>query len=262
MHRRSRIKRKKPIFKRRFFLLGFLFFVLAGSLGYFLFFSSLFQVQRVLVQGSSKGEEIASRLQKFVPSRILFLETKSIFLARKNTMAQVVFDQFPEVEAARVFSNFPSTLILRVIERKEAAQWCNAHSCFALDANGVIFRPDDSGNFMKIISSNNPQEAVLGETVIEVSLLSILLDFQKSSQELDLLQKAEAKVLAANVISKERVNFSLSEGWKVFYNPQGSLGWQLTKLRLVLEKKIPQDQRGALEYVDVRFGNQAYLKYR
>lgn len=222
----------------------------------------MFQVQRVFVQGSSKAEEMASHLQKFIPSRVLFLETKSIFLSERNNMEQFVLEQFPEVEHARVFRDFPATLSVRVIERKEVAQWCAQDLCFALDSNGVIFRRDELRTSMRISSATGSQHTVLGEYVIEVSLLSILLDFQKRLQELDLLKTTQARVLSAQVISKERVNFLVSEGWKVFFNPQDSLDWQLTKLRLVLEKKIPAEKKGALEYVDVRFGNQAYLKYR
>lgn len=261
-HRRSRIKKKKSILKSRFFLFGFLFFVLAGSLGYFLLFAPMFQVQRMFVQGSSKGEEMASRLQKFIPSSLLFFETKSIFLSQRNNMEQFVLEQFPEVGNVRVFRDFPATLTLRVIERKEVAQWCSQDSCFALDKNGIIFSPADLGAFIRISSSSDPQNTALGEEVIESSLLSVLLDFQKRLQELDLLKKTQVRVLAGHVISKERINFSVSEGWKIFFNPQDSLDWQLTKLRLVLEKKIPPEKREALEYVDVRFGNQAYLKYR
>lgn len=246
--------------KSRFFLLGFLFLVLVGSLGYFLFFSPMFQVQKILAKESASEEEMVALAQKLVPSRVFFLETKSIFLLKRDKMEQLVLEQFPEVENVRVFRNFPSTLVLRVIERKETAQWCTSGSCFALDTNGIIFRSDDSENFMKVVSPSNSQE--LGKRVIEASLLSILLEFQKKLYELDLLKKAETRVLSAHVISEERVNFSLSEGWKIFFNPQDSLDWQLTKLRLVLEKKVPSEQREALEYVDVRFGNQAYLKYR
>ena len=259
---RRRIKKRKPIFKSRFFLFGLLFFVLAGSLGYFLFFSSLFQVQSVLATGSTRGEEMVALSQELVHSRVLFLETKSIFLARRNNMEQLVLEQFPEVEGVRVFYDFPSTLVLRVIERKEVAQWCNTFSCFALDANGVIFRADGSANFMRISSSLVSQEVALGEHVLESSLLSLILEFEKRVEQLDPIRQTKVRVVSSDIVSNARANFLLSEGWKIFFNPEESLDWQATKLRLVLEKKIPIEKRGKLEYVDVRFGNQAYLKYR
>jgi hypothetical protein len=259
---RRRIKKRKPIFKSRFFLFGFLLVILVGSLANFLFFSPVFQVQRVLATESTRGEEMVALAQKFVHSRVLFLETKSIFLAKRNTMEQLVLEQFPEVERVRVFYDFPSTLVLRVIERKEVAQWCNTNSCFALDDKGVIFRAEGSKNFMRIISSLGSQKVALGEHVLAGSLLSLLLEFQSRVEQIDPIRQAKAKILSSDIVSNARVNFLLSEGWKIFFNPEESLDWQITKLRLVLEKKIPTEKRGALEYVDVRFGNQAYLKYR
>ena len=259
---RRKIKRRKPLFKNRFFLFGFLFLVLVGSLGYFLFFSPMFQVQKVVANGSARGEEMVSRVQEFVSSRVLFLETKSIFLSQRKKMEQFLLLQFPEVEYARVFRDFPATLALRIIERREVAQWCARGSCFALDNNGVIFKSDESGTLMKISSANKPQDVALGERVIEASLLAKLLEFQKRVEQIDPLKQAKAKVLSSDIVSNARVSFSLSEGWKIFFNTEESLDWQVTKLRLVLEKKIPAEKRGALEYVDVRFGDQAYLKYR
>ena len=259
---RRRIKKTKPLFKNRFFLLSFLLVIVAGSLANFLFFSPMFQVQRVVENGSTRGEEMVALVQKLVPSRVFFLETRSIFLSKRGKMEQLVLEQFPEVENVRVFRDLPSTLVLRVIERKEVAQWCDTKSsCFALDAHGVIFRPDDSASLMRIFPSDS-QEPALGGRVIEVSVLSTLLDFQKRVEQLDLVGQAKVRVLSSDIVSNARVSFSLSEGWKVFFNPEESLDWQVTKLRLVLEKKIPPEKRGILEYIDVRFGNQAYLKYR
>ncbi|TSD03874.1 MAG: hypothetical protein Greene071421_533 [Parcubacteria group bacterium Greene0714_21] len=225
-------------------------------------FSPMFQVQRVVSNGSIRGEEIVAHVQKLVPSRVLFLETRSIFLFKRNQMEQLVLEQFPEVENVRVFREFPSTLALRIIERKEVAQWCTTNSCFALDNKGIIFKPDDSGTLMKISSVNKPQDVALGERVLDTSLLAKLIDFQKRVEQIDLLKQANIRVLSSGIVSNARVSFSLSEGWKIFFNPEESLDWQITKLRLVLEKKIPAEKRGSLEYIDVRFGNQAYLKYR
>lgn len=260
---RRRIKKRKPIFKSRLFWICFLFLVLTGSLGYFLFFAPIFQVQKVLVKESTRGEEMVALAQKLVPLRVSFLETSSIFLLKRDKMEQLVLEQFPEVENVRVFRNFPSTLVLRVIERKRVAQWCDTKSsCFALDGHGVIFRPDDSAHLIKIFPSDSQTSASLGERVIEASLLGRLLEFQKRVERIELLKQAKARVLFSGIVSNERSTFSLSEGWNIFFNPEESLDWQLTKLRLVLEKKIPQEKRGQLEYIDVRFGNQAYLKYR
>ena len=43
-------------------------------------------------------------------------------------------------------------------------------------------------------------------------------------------------------------------------NPVEVLCLQETKLQEVLEKQISPEKRSRLQYIDVRFGNQAYVK--
>ncbi len=38
------------------------------------------------------------------------------------------------------------------------------------------------------------------------------------------------------------------------FDLKNSIDWQMTKLNLVLEKEIPPEKRGDLEYIDLRFG--------
>ena len=64
------------------------------------------------------------------------------------------------------------------------------------------------------------------------------------------------------IVSGQTVHAMTSEGWNVYLNTQKDLDWQLTKLGVVFERELSVDKRARLEYVDVRFGDQAYLKYK
>jgi len=70
------------------------------------------------------------------------------------------------------------------------------------------------------------------------------------------------KILEVSIISEERLNAKTSEGWEIYFNLEGDINWQLTKLGAVLEKEIPPEKRENLEYIDLRFGNFAPFKYR
>ena len=52
----------------------------------------------------------------------------------------------------------------------------------------------------------------------------------------------------------------MTEGWEIYFTQEEDRSWQETKLREVLEKQIPPEKRSRLQYIDVRFGNQAYVK--
>jgi len=60
----------------------------------------------------------------------------------------------------------------------------------------------------------------------------------------------------------EKLTALTREGWEIYFNLEGDIEWQITKLVAVLENKIPKEQRGDLEYIELRFGNFAPFKYR
>jgi len=49
-----------------------------------------------------------------------------------------------------------------------------------------------------------------------------------------------------------------TEGWTVRFNLKGDLDWQVTELRLALEKQISPEKRKSLEYIDLRFSRVYY----
>jgi hypothetical protein len=69
-------------------------------------------------------------------------------------------------------------------------------------------------------------------------------------------------IVEISIISNERLNIKTFEGWLIYFNPKEDLDWQTQKLDLVLEKQIPLEKREELEYIELRFGNQAFIKYQ
>ena len=64
----------------------------------------------------------------------------------------------------------------------------------------------------------------------------------------------------SSYVSEKRLNTKTSEGWEIYFNLKGDLNWQITELGLVSEKQIPLEDRGELEYIDLRF-SRVYYKY-
>jgi len=64
------------------------------------------------------------------------------------------------------------------------------------------------------------------------------------------------------MVSQDRINVQTEQGWKIYFNPQEDISWQITKLSSVLEKEIPPEDRENLEYIELRFGNLAPFKYK
>ena len=265
-----RIKKKKSIFRNRFFWLGILILIVFIGLFYFLVFSSFFQIKEIKISGNSAfAEALADRqkisveniqevIEKEIEQRVLFLPSKSIFLADFPKIKAKISEIFPQIAQINCKREFPDTLTVTIEERKPTAVFNQEDLYFFLDKEGIIFENTlAGGQLIKIKKAVKDKELKLGDRVLEKELISAILEIE-SKLENDLKIPIE-EVL---VVSDERINIKTSDGWEIYLNPKGDIEWQLTKLRVDLEEEIPQERRKDLEYIELRFGNFAPYKYR
>lgn len=252
------VKRKKSILKNRFFWLGILFLVFIGILFYFFIFSSFFQVKRVIISGNEgvPKEEIKAFVEDNLEKKILFLPTKSIFLANLRKIEKDILNNFPQIAEIEIGRGFPNTLSIIMVERLAIAVFCQNENCFLLDTEGVIFGETKSENeLIKIKKGQKEKTFSLGEKIIEKDYLEKIFKIQKNISELEIK-------IEEFVVFKERLNVKAEEGWEIYFDLKGDLNWQLTKLSLVLKEKIPPENRGDLEYIELRFGDLAPFRYK
>jgi len=265
-----RIKKKKSIFRNRFFWLGILILIVFIGLFYFLVFSSFFQIKEIKISGNSafaeasadrqkiSVENIQEVIEKEIEQRVLFLPSKSIFLADFPKIKAKISEIFPQIAQINCKREFPDTLTVTIEERKPTAVFNQEDLYFFLDKEGIIFENTlAGGQLIKIKKAIKDKELKLGDRVLEKELISAILEIE-SKLENDLKIPIE-EVL---VVSDERINIKTSDGWEIYLNPKGDIEWQLTKLRVDLEEEIPQERRKDLEYIELRFGNFAPYKYR
>ncbi|PIW92789.1 MAG: hypothetical protein COZ88_00305, partial [Candidatus Nealsonbacteria bacterium CG_4_8_14_3_um_filter_34_13] len=62
------------------------------------------------------------------------------------------------------------------------------------------------------------------------------------------------------IIFSDKLAVKMPQGLQIFLNPEENLDWQLEKLKILLKEKISKDALKNLEYIDLRFGNQAIIK--
>jgi cell division septal protein FtsQ len=255
-----RVKRKKSIFRYRFFWLGVLFFVFVVSIFYFLFFSEIFQVEKIIVTGEEKVSKADLKLlvEKKLERKILFFKTKSIFLLNLNETKKDILNNLPQIAEVEINRGLPDALNIIVVERFGLTVWCQAEQCFLLDNEGVIFEKILSGaDLTKIIDQQNINSFTLGDKVIEKEKLNQILDIESKLRD-----NLKILLTAVTIVSEKRLNIKTLEGWAIYFNLQEDIEWQLTKLGAVLEEEILPENRKNLEYIDLRFGNLAPYKYR
>ena len=249
-------KRKKPIFRKRFFWLGTLTLFVVGALSYFLFFSSIFQIEKIIVSGEEKiaKEDIELLAERRLENKVLFLKTKSIFSVNLGQIRQDILNVFPQIAEIEISRGFFDAINILVIERVGLATWCVEDNCFLLDNEGVIFEEvHGEPDLLKIVDKQNLDSLVLGQKVIEDEKLNQIFEVRSR-----LAESIKIFIKEVAIISEERLNVQTPEGWEIYFNLKGEIDWQITELALVLEKQISPERRGELEYIDLRFSRVFY----
>ncbi len=256
-----RIKKQKSIISYRFFWLGILIFVILSSIFYFLFFSQTFQVEKIIVTGEEKvaKEDLKLLVEKKLEKKILFFKTRNIFLVNLNEIKEDILNNFPQIAEVEISRGLPDALNIIAVERFGLAVWCQGEQCFLLDNEGVIFEEifDIDPKAFQIKNLAQVSELKLGDKVIEKEKLNQVLDIKSKLRD-----NLKIPLTAVTTVSGDRFNVETSEGWEIYFNPEGDMEWQLTKLRAVLEEGILPENRKNLEYIELRFGNFANPKYR
>ena len=209
------------------------------GISYFLFFSGIFQIEKITISGNSKVTQ--EKIESLVgPNNLFLVDTKKI--------AKNILDNFPQLANAEVRRGFPDALSIEVAERTASAQWCPNNKCFLIDGEGVIFEevfaPEETERLIKIAGERG---------LLNKEKIAQILDIQVKLREI-----AGVTTTKTFIVSGERLNVEVSEGWEIYFNTENSLDWQAQELSLVLEKKISPEKRTKLEYVDLRFSRVYY----
>lgn len=272
-----RAKKKKSIFKNRFFWLGILVLIIFSGGFYLICFHSFFQIKAVEISGNEKVsiENLENLLYEKISQKVLFFPSQSIFLTNFGEIRKGILINFPQINETGLKRKLPHTLLLQVEERKPVAIFCQADKMFFVDKEGIIFeslKPHTTKQGFTMFKKETGGEINLGEKILEKEQLAKILEVAvKLKNQLKILTEEESSSTALAdslaieeiiVVSDVRFDVKTSEGFKIYFNFQEDLDWQLTKLIAVLEKEVPPERRKDLEYIDVRFGKFAPCVYR
>jgi cell division septal protein FtsQ len=246
--KRLRVKKKKPFFKKSIFWVSILLILILVGAFYVTFFSNVFKIREIEVFGEERIQK--EDFKKFLESKI---GAKNIFLIRLDPIKNEILKNFPQISFVEIKRKFPSTLTFKITERKEVAAFCKKEDCYLIDKEGIVFERGGNQGILKIEKENFENEVKPGDKIIEKEILDKILEISK---------KIEFGIEKVSIISEDNLHFKTSQGFEIFIDPQKDIDWQITKLKVALENAIPKERIGDLEYIDLRFGNFAYPKYK
>ncbi|PIS34693.1 MAG: hypothetical protein COT37_01280 [Parcubacteria group bacterium CG08_land_8_20_14_0_20_43_9] len=251
-------RKRKLIFRSRFFWCFVLAAVIGAGFVYFFVFSPVFQLKDIKVSGASyvSASEVENLIIGQSERNILFFPTKSIIVFNSRKAEAMILENFLPVERAQIKRQFFNKLAVILTERKTEAAACFAEDCFLTDASGIVFRSADREevfpNKPRLILDNLPE---LGAVVISGENLVFVSDIFGRLKQRNILIEEFA-------VMESKIGAKISEGGLVVYfSTQKDSELQVQDLILVLEDQSSPDagHQRAEEYIDLRF-DKIFLK--
>ncbi|MCX6764297.1 MAG: cell division protein FtsQ/DivIB [Candidatus Nealsonbacteria bacterium] len=247
-----RSRRKRKIF---YFIPVLLFF----TIFYLIYFSPFFQIKKIEISGNQKisSDNLKGPIEDKLIKKILFFNSKSLFLADLKEIEESILKKYPEIEKVNFFKKIPDKLMVLIKERSPVAVLEKDNNYFLIDKSGIVFeKTEEKQNFLLIKKPEFTQEIKLGNNLIEEEWMGQILKVEPEFKNKNL----EFRIDFAEILNEQRLNVKTSEGFEVYFDLLGDISQQVLNLSVILKEKISPKELRNLEYIDLRFGNQVYYK--
>lgn len=273
----GRVKEKKR--QKRLLWSYVLIFLLAGIfLG--LFFLSHWEklaINQVIISGNRavSTEEIEDIVISELAGNYFYtFSRRNIFSFPRFSIRENIMDSIPYIGDV-AFDSGDNVLSVSVSEREPHALWCQEDQCYFIDQTGFAFAlaPNFSDNIFLKISGPFRGDPV-GAKPITGSLFNYITD---SADLLPLVFKnqdlLEVEIFKVNIINRNDYEFILAQSqidekinWSLRFNRLNDFSRDLDNLATVLASEKFQEEYhqsgGYLEYIDLRFGNKIFYRFR
>lgn len=255
---------RKRIIKKLVF--GFLILIfIFGCVTAFFYISSL-RIKKISLEGNSSlsTEKILGEVSDYLRGKFFRIFPRdNILILPKEAIVTNLLSKFPRIEEVSLDKNFPDGISVKIKERQQEAILCINDSppgdgCAFIDENGYVFEkaPYFSGDvYLKFFDERESAPGTIGFQLILKEQFKKLIDFR------DLISKENIKI-SKIILKKEGIyEADISEGWYILLNEQNEPKISYENLKISLDSKI-QGDRQKLEYIDLRFGNKVFYKFK
>lgn len=250
-------------------IIGLVGIVVFGLLLYGVHWSSYHRAMRIgeiSVRGAmlqDPADVISFTRAQLAEDRIHFIARDNIFAYPKEEIRAALLRNFPRLKSVRVGRGgmFGTTLIVNVDERTSYATWCKEaqpNECYVFDEGGLIFAPASRAG-----KSEMPY-TFFGGVGGESPIGSVFLPDQLAGVR-DLLQRMrEARFVPVNlhVLDAQDYTIDLTNGFTIKASFGQDIDTLVHNLELVAVAPALRGKEGDLEYIDLRFGNRVYYKFK
>lgn len=231
------------------------------------------QIKNIIVRGNKVliKDEINQKVAEELSGKYLRVFPKTnVFLYPKETVEKNLAAAFPRIASISVELDTERILTISLVEREPFALWCGREIpakeadkfCFYLDDQGFVFAraPIFSGNtyFEFYGSGILPKDEPIGHDFLSSSSYQHIL---KIKEHLESFKESPMKIVVADDGSAE---FTENGGYKIRFNLDGDISALLSNMQAVFRSNLwgTAVSSGGFEYLDFRFGNKVYYKFK
>lgn len=257
--------RPKKIFLITVKVLGIL--SVLAALWWWFFLSPQFQLQRVEIEGTKtvSPDKLRNKVKSFKFLNLPLVERNSLWIIwlRKKKIKEKLISEFLPLKKANIqLELLKDKVKIEVQERKEVGIWINKKNSFYFDQTGFLFRKAPSYEGKIITPVSNPgQNLKLGEKVKPPKVLKSVLALINNQYLQNEINLDRIKVINQN----QALKVYFSDGVYALFSISGEksdFSQSVYVLRQTLEKKVKQDKKDKLKYIDLRIPNRAYIQYK
>lgn len=233
----EKTKRRFPKFLKIFFLI----LILAGILGYIFFYSSFFQIKKVVADNPALTEEF---LNQYRGQNIILLSTKKV--------QQEVTQKLPYIENIKVIRGLPDTLRIETKTYQPELIWQTQNHQYSVDSGGLVIGETNGLSDLPIIRDNKNLPVQIKQPVVSQNFIEFIKKIQTR-----FIDKVGFKITYFEVNETIfQVDALTDQGWLVKFDTTRSIDDQLD----VLTKLLAERKDEIHEYVDVRVEGRVYYK--
>lgn len=260
--RLSRRRRKKRRMLRVFIFLFFFAVIFAGLV--YVSYLPRFRVRSLSFSGlESINQEKAENITKsFLASkRFLFLPADSIFILPSQQLKKELSANFLKIKDIIIDKDYSGFLNIKIKERQLWAILCSgeeASSCFYADDQGFLFQkaPVFNGNVIRRFLDLRGNNFGPGNTFLEPGQLNKIKYF------VDKYESVYGGKITEVILEPEGIyKMQTDKGWDIIIDSQTGQEEAFENMQIALSSEI-KEKADALNYIDLRFGNKIYYKFK
>ncbi|MEI6221849.1 MAG: FtsQ-type POTRA domain-containing protein [bacterium] len=239
-----RAKERKPLQKSNLLIL--LSLLAAALIAWVLFFSPVFSIKSVFIDGAEKVTKESIQEQLQIPKQ------QNIFLFNERPMASRLYVAFPLLQTITVEKKlFPSqSLLIHLKEKKPFVLWKIKDKTYGVDEKGILFAeylPADGENLLTIGGYPvDEAESPIGQKLCNPTMIEYINLFLPKVQAI-----MKQGITRVEAIDTHDFQFIMEKGLAVKFSIDKDPLTPLTKLQELLEKKDMYNIQPK-QYIDLR----------